>query len=91
MSLIDRCVCVAATVAARAECVWVSACVCGASLTGNRVGAATALLQIDAIRRGFGTIVPLKVLQLGSWEQLQLRVCGSPEVDVSLLRSNTNY
>ena len=47
--------------------------------------------QIAAMRKGFAMVVPVQVLQLGSWEEVMVRVCGVPEVDVDLLKANTNY
>mmetsp|Transcript_34570 Transcript_34570/g.56303 ORF Transcript_34570/g.56303 Transcript_34570/m.56303 type:complete len:817 (+) Transcript_34570:137-2587(+) len=47
--------------------------------------------QIDAIRRGLATIVPISLLPLFTWRQLELMVCGKREIDVDLLRANTVY
>ena len=47
--------------------------------------------QIDAIRRGLATIVPISLLPLFTWRQLELMVCGKREIDISLLRANTVY
>ncbi len=48
-------------------------------------------VQIEAIRHGLGTIVPLGSLSLLSWSQLETLVCGSPVIDVALLESITEY
>eukprot|EP01084_Bolivina_argentea_P212487 361192_1 len=47
--------------------------------------------QINAIRRGLATIVPISLLPLFTWRQLELMVCGKREIDVELLKANTIY
>ena len=47
--------------------------------------------QIDAMRRGLATIVPISLLPLFTWRQLELMVCGKREIDIELLRANTIY
>lgn len=47
--------------------------------------------QVAALRSGFITIIPERSLQLLTWEELQLRVCGSPDIDIELLRRHTTY
>lgn len=47
--------------------------------------------QAQAVRRGLATIVPMRLLSLFTWDQLELMVCGQSEVDVSLLRSVAEY
>ena len=47
--------------------------------------------QVAAMRKGFAMVVPVQVLQLGSWEEVMVRVCGVPDVDIELLQANTNY
>ncbi|CAM9103124.1 unnamed protein product, partial [Ectocarpus fasciculatus] len=47
--------------------------------------------QAEAIRRGLATVVPMRLLSLFSWDQLELMVCGMSTVDVALLRSVTEY
>ena len=39
-----------------------------------------------AVLRGLGTQVPVHVLSLFTWEELELMVCGNPTVDVELLK-----
>jgi hypothetical protein len=43
------------------------------------------------IRAGLGTVVPLKMLDLWTWEELELEVCGRPGFDVELLRRHTHF
>ena len=47
--------------------------------------------QIEAIREGLATIVPLDVLSLFTWREVELMVCGSPEIDIELLKSTCRY
>jgi E3 ubiquitin-protein ligase HERC2 len=47
--------------------------------------------QAAAIREGLGTIVPLSLLSLFGWEQLEEMVCGVAEVNVQLLESIAEY
>merc|ERR1719192_1336106 len=43
------------------------------------------------MRRGLGTIIPYRLLPLLTPKQLELQVCGSPTVDIALLKKNTKY
>ena len=47
--------------------------------------------QADAIRRGLSAVVPLKLLPLLNWRELEVHVCGRPVLDVQLLKANTTY
>lgn len=47
--------------------------------------------QIDAIRRGLGRIMPTQLLNLLTWRELEVMVCGEPFIDVDLLRRHTEY
>ena len=44
-----------------------------------------------AIRRGLSTIVPLVSLNIWTWYELELQVCGTPGFDVSVLQRHTKY
>ncbi|GAM23782.1 hypothetical protein SAMD00019534_069570 [Acytostelium subglobosum LB1] len=48
-------------------------------------------LQIDAIAKGVASIVPLHLLNIYTWQELQLRVCGMPGLDIKLLKRHTRY
>jgi len=48
-------------------------------------------LLVAAIRRGLISIIPARFLSLLTWKELELEVCGSPEIDVALLQQNTVY
>lgn len=47
--------------------------------------------QIDALRRGFCKVVPSSVLQLLTWQELELKVCGSPKISVEKLKESARY
>jgi hypothetical protein len=47
--------------------------------------------QIAALRRGIGHIVPLRVLSLFTWQELEYLVSGRPEIDVEVLKRFTGY
>jgi HECT-domain (ubiquitin-transferase)/Concanavalin A-like lectin/glucanases superfamily len=48
-------------------------------------------VQIDAIRKGMAAILPLQLLPLFTWRELELQVCGKRELDLELLKRNTQY
>jgi hypothetical protein len=45
--------------------------------------------QIRAMERGFFNVAPSTVLQLFSWDQVELLTCGSPIFDIELWKSKT--
>jgi hypothetical protein len=47
--------------------------------------------QAAAVRSGLATIVPIDLLSLFTWDQLEEMVCGKAEIDVELLKSVTEY
>eukprot|EP00742_Colponemidia_sp_Colp-10_P007630 GILJ01008224.1.p1 GENE.GILJ01008224.1~~GILJ01008224.1.p1 ORF type:complete len:2318 (+),score=345.48 GILJ01008224.1:234-6956(+) len=47
--------------------------------------------QVEAIVKGMGTIVPIHLLAVFTWQELQLRICGKMDVDVTLLKRKTVY
>ncbi|CAE7904906.1 HERC1 [Symbiodinium sp. KB8] len=47
--------------------------------------------QAAAIRRGFNQVVPLGMLSLFAWHEIELLVCGSPRIDIDLLRKHSTY
>jgi hypothetical protein len=47
--------------------------------------------QLAELRRGFGEVVPVALLPLLSWQEMERTVCGSPGFAVDLLRSVTRY
>lgn len=46
---------------------------------------------ISIMKQGINTVVPVTALSLFTWQELEKRVCGVANVDVSLLRRNTEY
>lgn len=47
--------------------------------------------QLELLKTGLATVVPLDCLALWSWQFLEERVCGIAEIDVELLRKYTRY
>lgn len=47
--------------------------------------------QIEAIKRGLATIVPVQLLPLFTWRELEMMVCGKREIDLGYLKANTRY
>lgn len=48
-------------------------------------------LQVAFLYRGISTVVPAKLLSCFTGPELELMVCGSPEIDVDLLEKCTEY
>ena len=44
-----------------------------------------ASLQIQQIRKGLVSVIPVTVFSLFDWSQLQFAICGTPEIDIDLL------
>lgn len=47
--------------------------------------------QIAAIRRGLLQVIPARGLALLTWKELELEVCGNPEIDVQLLKVRITF
>ena len=47
--------------------------------------------QVAAVREAMGAVVPLQLLGLLTWSDLELRLCGRPRVDVDMLQRHTQY
>jgi E3 ubiquitin-protein ligase HERC2 len=47
--------------------------------------------QMRAIRKGLEQVVPLRMLSLFSWYDIEVMVCGNPYIDVEELRRHTAY
>lgn len=45
--------------------------------------------QIHAIYRGLTKVVPVSLLELLTWQELELKVCGNPKISVDDLRKTT--
>ena len=46
-------------------------------------------VQCERIRFGLGRIVPLKTINLFSWKQLEVLICGNPVFDLALWKKNS--
>lgn len=47
--------------------------------------------HVQAIRRGMSKVIPLELLNIMSWRDLQRDVCGVNTIDLNLLRRHTIY
>jgi hypothetical protein len=47
-------------------------------------------VQIESIKSGFSEVVPLNVIQLHSWDQLEILVVGNPIFDIGLWKKRTD-
>lgn len=47
--------------------------------------------QVSAIRKGLNSVVRASHLALLSWYDLELAVCGDPDINVDVLRRHTSY
>ena len=47
--------------------------------------------QCALVRAGLATIVPIQVLDLFTATELEVEVCGKPDIDLQLLRKHTSY
>lgn len=48
-------------------------------------------VQISAVRQGLVSVIPVELLNLITWQELELKVCGCPEISVELLKKSTRY
>ena len=48
-------------------------------------------VQIQAVKNGLEQVIPIGLLKLLSWNELEMLVCGKPILDVELLKENTLY
>ncbi len=49
------------------------------------------LCKVRAIRNGLDTIVPTQLLSLFTPQELELAICGRPDIDLVVLKKNTKY
>jgi len=47
--------------------------------------------QIDALLEGLKTVIPLTAFAAFNWKQVEEIICGSNNIDVELLKANTEY
>jgi hypothetical protein len=45
----------------------------------------------SVVMSGLQTVIPVHLLHLFTWQQLQLQFCGTPGVDIDRLEANTEY
>lgn len=46
---------------------------------------------IEALREGLYAVVPARAIRLLSWQELDVAVAGRPEIDVDVMRANTDF
>ena len=46
-------------------------------------------LKLEAIRRGLLKVIPQAVLDLLTWQELERKVCGDPEITIEELRRSS--
>lgn len=44
-----------------------------------------------AIRKGISAVIPIDLLNLFSWKQVETLVCGAGDIKIDVLRANTDY
>ncbi len=47
--------------------------------------------QIDAIRDGLYSVVPPRFFPIFTWHELEMLICGSPIIDLEVLKKHTTY
>lgn len=47
--------------------------------------------QMASIRKGLNQVVPVRILSLFTWSDLEVMVCGQANIDIELLRKHTVY
>ena len=47
--------------------------------------------QINAIRDGLTKVVPMEVLSLLTWQELEIKICGNPEISVEAMKKSARY
>lgn len=47
--------------------------------------------QLDAFLSGFHELIPRELISVFSEREMELLICGLPEVDIADLRANTDY
>lgn len=45
--------------------------------------------QLNALLAGMSSILPPNLFYILTWEELELMVCGQPDIDVQLLKNNS--
>eukprot|EP00697_Spironema_sp_BW2_P004386 gnl/Spiro4/15965_TR8584_c0_g1_i1.p1 gnl/Spiro4/15965_TR8584_c0_g1~~gnl/Spiro4/15965_TR8584_c0_g1_i1.p1 ORF type:complete len:3185 (+),score=1015.68 gnl/Spiro4/15965_TR8584_c0_g1_i1:139-9555(+) len=50
-----------------------------------------ARAQMEAVRQGFGAVVPLSLLAIVPWNELETRICGAADFSCDVLKEKTEY
>src|SRR4051812_33929839 len=46
---------------------------------------------MSEITKGFNTVVPQDYLPLFTWHELEVKVCGTPSINIQLMKKYTSY
>ena len=46
-------------------------------------------VQIEAMRKGLLQVVPQAAFELFTWQEVEKRICGDPEITIAALRQNS--
>ncbi|XP_067937945.1 E3 ubiquitin-protein ligase HECTD3-like [Watersipora subatra] len=46
--------------------------------------------QVNAIKEGFLSVIPEAVLNLMTWQEIEIRICGNPEISIDGLRKSVH-
>jgi hypothetical protein len=50
-----------------------------------------AALPYSILRKGMSATIPMDLLNLFSWRQVETLICGASDIDIDLLKANTEY
>ena len=56
------------------------------AVRSHRLKELTSEARMKAIRCGFASVIPLQILKVLTVEDLDLRVCGIPQIDLEYLK-----
>ena len=48
-------------------------------------------MQIKAFKEGVYTIIPLEIIKILTWEEVEIRCCGDKIIDIAKLKGITEY
>lgn len=51
----------------------------------------TCVRKMNAIRCGFASVIPLHLIQIFTHLELEMKICGSPHVEIDFLKKHTKY
>ncbi len=48
-------------------------------------------MQIESIQEGLVGVIPAELLSLLTWQELELKVCGNPEISIQAIKRSSRY